>query len=75
MQLTTLTEQRLCRMWAATAHGGDFYELSKTLHEIAQVLISLNHGEAAELFADASQIALWRAVEKIRDHESLGVAA
>lgn len=71
----TLTEQRLCRMWLMTSHGGDFYELSKTLHQIAQVLIGLGHTEEAEMFGDASAVALYRAVAKIRERESMEVAA
>ena len=63
----TLTEQRLCKMWAAAKFGGDFYETSKTLHEIAEVLRAEGKPEAAAMFGDLSGLALHRAVEKIKE--------
>ena len=33
---TNLTEQRLVRMWTATDYGGDWYELNRTLWEVAK---------------------------------------
>ena len=63
----TLTEQRLCKMWAAAQFGGDFYETSKTLHEIAQVLQAEGKTEAAGMFSDLSGLALIRAIDKIKE--------
>ena len=62
----TLTEQRLCKIWAAAQLGGDFYETSKTLHEIAAVLNSLDKHEAGAMFSEASALALHRAIEDIK---------
>lgn len=62
----TLTEQRLCKMWAAAQMGGDFYDTSKTLHEIAEVLKTVGKKDAGEMFDEASELALHRAIEDIK---------
>lgn len=71
-QKMTLTEQRLVRMWSATDYGGDWYELNKTLHEIA-VVLQIAGLQAADDFAFCASIALQRAV--MRSMERKAVAA
>lgn len=63
----TLTEQRLCKIWAAAQMGGDFYETSKTLHEIAAVLNAVDKQDAGLLFSEASALALHRSIEDIKE--------
>jgi len=63
MQMT-LTEKRLVKMWTATSYGGDWYELNKTLWEIAKVLEAEGMETGAELFTFLSSIALQRAVDE-----------
>ena len=65
----TLTEQRLCRMWAATTFGGDFYELNKTLWEIAMVMRAEGMADRTDDFALLSQVALQRAVDEIAERK------
>ena len=62
----TLTEQRLCKIWAAAQLGGDFYDTSKTLHEIAAVLNAEGKQDAGAMFGEASALALHRAIEDIK---------
>lgn len=69
----TLTEQRLCKMWTATSYGGDWYELNKTLWEIAQVLRAEGMAEQTEVFAFCSAIALQRAVDETQKRKTLAV--
>lgn len=66
-QTITLTEQRLCKIWAAAQMGGDFYDVSKTLHEIAHVLNAEGKCDAATLFSEASALALHRSIEEIKE--------
>lgn len=61
---TNLTEQRLVRMWTATDYGGDWYELNKTLWEIAKVLEAEGHQSGADLFTFLAGIALQRAMDE-----------
>lgn len=71
MQMT-LTEKRLVKLWTATDYGGDWYELNKTLHEIA-VVLQIAGLQAADDFAFCASIALQRAV--MRSMERKAVAA
>ena len=66
----TNSEQRLVKMWTACAHGGDWFELNRTLHEIAMVLICEGHDKTAELFNDASNLALRRYVDTVIQREA-----
>lgn len=60
---TTLTENRMVKLWAAAGQSGDWYELNKIFWEIAKVLESLCYGAAADEFAFLAGLALQRAVD------------
>ncbi len=70
MATTTLTEQRLCRMWAASGMTEDWWELNVKLHEIAKVLGDQGcAADVVEMFDDSAALALTLAVEAIHDKE------
>lgn len=63
----TLTEQSLVRIWARVVESGqDWYYLFDRLREIACVLASNGCHDGAELFNDASDLALWWHIDSIR---------
>lgn len=65
MQMTlTLTEKRLVKLWTATDHGGDWYELNRMLWEVAKFLEAAGNTEGGDLFAFLACIALQRAVDE-----------
>lgn len=72
----TLTEKRLIKLWTATDYGGDWYELNKTLWQIAKVLEAEDKAEAAEVFEMLAGVAMWRAILEITERKmKLEVAA
>lgn len=70
MHSTSLTEQRLVRMWSATDYGGDWYDLNKTLHEIA-VVLQIFGLPMAEDFAFCAGIALQRATMQTMERKAV----
>lgn len=63
MQMT-LTEKRLVKLWTATDYGGDWYELNRTLWEIAKFLEADGNTQGGDLFGFLAGIALQRAVDE-----------
>jgi hypothetical protein len=66
----TLTEQRLCRMWAAAKTYEDWWDLWQRLVDISYVLQAECCNEATMLFVEASGIALGRAMYEIQTREA-----
>lgn len=65
--ISTLTEQRLARIWARYTQAGTnaaaFFDLNEYLWDVAQTLRDCGAAPwAVELFADAAALALSRAV-------------
>lgn len=63
MQMT-LTEKRLVKLWTATDYGGDWYELNRTLLEVAKFLEAEGNTRGGDLFRFLAGIALQRAVDE-----------
>ena len=64
----TLTEKRLCRIWAEAEKSGEWWTANETLYDIAMVL--RDQGCVAQVvddFAFAATIALTRAVYAVKD--------
>lgn len=66
----TLTEQRLCRMWARSHSYDEWWDLWNTLVAISYVLQAENCHEAALLFTNASGVALARAMYELQIKEA-----
>jgi len=66
----TLTEQKLCRIWLGGSCGGDWWDLYQQLRAIADVLQTVGQAAAAELFAEAGQVALARCVYDLQAKEA-----
>ena len=61
MNETTLTEQRLTRIWGLAEQTGDWWECNAKCHEIAQVLAAEGvRDEVCAMFRTAAALALSR---------------
>lgn len=67
---TTLTEQKLCRIWLGGVCGGDWWDMYQQLRAIADVLGTVGKAEAADMFAEAGQVALARCVYDLQKREA-----
>ena len=63
---TTLTEQKLCRIWLGATCGGEWWDMYQQMRAIADVLKTVGKHAAAEMFHDAGQLALARCVYDIQ---------
>ncbi len=69
MQTTSLTEQKLTRIWQRYAANGEWWECWQHLNEIGQVLRSCDHAEGYWLFYESGALALQRAMDEIQVKE------
>ena len=67
MQTMTLTEQVLTRTWSATPdNASTWYDRFEEFTRVARVLEAENLPVGADLYREASQMALARAIYKMR---------
>ncbi|MDP3219206.1 MAG: hypothetical protein Q8S73_34225 [Deltaproteobacteria bacterium] len=62
----TLTEQRLCKIWARARTLDDWWNTWQECTDIAELMSSQSCNDAAELFTDAAQAALDNAIHTMR---------
>lgn len=62
----TLTEQKLCSLWARAEASGEWWDMYTELADIADVLEATGHAEGAALFAEAAEMALNRRMYQMR---------
>jgi len=63
---TTLTEQKLTRIWQRHAAEGTWWDCWQHLNEIGQVLRSAGCDDGYWLFYEAGNVALMRAMAEIQ---------
>ena len=67
MPTMTLTEQRLTRSWAATPDNSScWYDKFEEFARVQRILDDENCPDGAELYGEASQLALYRAIYQMR---------